>query len=243
MAPHRGRGIYIFDAIGTLFDGSVLVDRLDRRFPGEGVALAAAWRATQLRMTWLRSLMDAYEPFDRVTRDALAAVVGAAGREATDVDLDDLAKMYGELPVYPEVAEVIETLVDLGSTLAILSNGTPAMLMSLVERSGLRERFAVVLSVDAIRVYKPHPAVYRLASDHFGVAPRDVRFVSGNAWDCAGAKRFGFDVTAIDRVGTGVLEDLGERPDRIGRDLRVLIDADRHAGASAMNSRPVGDEV
>jgi len=221
-APGSGR-LVVFDAFGTLFDPSSLVERLRVRFGEDGLAIGATWRATQLRYTWLRTLMDAYEPFDVVTRDALAYAVRSHGQGSTDGELDELARGYSELEAYTEVPEVLGTLVDDSVTLAILSNGTSAMLGGLAERAGIAARFAVILSVDSVRRYKPDPAVYRLATDHFGVAAADVGFVSGNAWDCSGARRFGFDVTWIAR-SDGPFDELGEQPDHVGRDLRVLLD-------------------
>jgi 2-haloacid dehalogenase len=50
---------FVFDAYGTLFDvHSVAPDRL---------ALSQLWRQKQLEYTWLRSLMNRYEDFWRVT--------------------------------------------------------------------------------------------------------------------------------------------------------------------------------
>ena len=221
-APGSGR-LVVFDAFGTLFDPSSLVERLRVRFGEDGLAIGATWRATQLRYTWLRTLMDAYELFDVVTRDALAFAVRSHGHEASDGELDELAGGYTELDAYAEVPDVLGALADAGMTLAILSNGTHAMLDALAERAGIAGRFTAILSVDAVRRYKPDPAVYRLAIEHFGVAAADVRFVSGNPWDCSGARRFGFDVTWIAR-SDGPFDELGERPDHVGRDLRVLLD-------------------
>jgi 2-haloacid dehalogenase len=217
-----GRAVFVFDAFGTLFDTASVVDQLVERFGADAPTIAASWRASQLRYTWLRSLMDAYEPFERVTRDALMYAARSAGLAIDEASADDLAAAYASLPAYPEVPGVLADLQERGATLAILSNGSPAMLRSLVEGASIADRFDALLSVDSVRVYKPHPAVYGLVTDRYGVAADDVRFVSGNPWDCSGARRFGFEVTWIDRA-SGAFDELGERPSRRGSDLRVLI--------------------
>ena len=67
----------VFDAYGTLFDVHSIVTALERRFPGQGVAVSKAWRTRQLEYTWLRSLMDRYEDFWQVTESALIAACNA----------------------------------------------------------------------------------------------------------------------------------------------------------------------
>jgi 2-haloacid dehalogenase len=57
-----------------------------------------------------------------------------------------------------------------------------------------------VLSVDAIGVYKPQPAVYAMVTDRFGVAPAEVAFVSSNRWDVMGATAFGFRCVWVNRA-------------------------------------------
>ena len=85
-------------------------------------------------------------------------------------------------------AIVEETLQRLaGRPLAILSNGSPQMLQTGLERAGLRPHLTHVLSVDAVGVYKPAPRVYEEAPRHLGLAPENILFVSGNGWDAAGA--------------------------------------------------------
>jgi len=60
--------------------------------------------------------------------------------------------------------------------------------------AGIDGRFEALLSADAARVYKPHPAVYKLAVDRFGFPPDRIGFVSANGWDAAGAAACGFAV-------------------------------------------------
>jgi 2-haloacid dehalogenase len=225
MEPGGVRHPIVFDAFGTLFDTTAVEVGLTERFGADGRTIATTWRTIQLQTTWQRSLIGSYEPFDRITRTALVAAVRLAGHALDEREIDVLAAAYERLPLYPEVAGILDELARRASPLAILSNGTPAMLRALVAAVGLGDRFVDLLSVDTVRVYKPHPSVYALVGQRFAIEPSAVRFVSGNAWDCAGASRSGFDVTWIDRSGTGLaaFEPLGVRPDRSGPDLRVAL--------------------
>ncbi len=103
--------------------------------------------------------------------------------------------------------------------LAILSNGSPDMLDPLVAQSGLR--FDAVLSVDALKVYKPAPAVYAYAAERLGLPKEDIGFVSSNCWDALGAKAFGFRVFWINRA-RAPLDRLGFAPDETIHSLAAL---------------------
>ncbi len=222
LRTEAARSVYVFDAFGTLFDPASVVRRLEDRYPGEGAGIAASWRATQIRYTWLRSLMDSYVPFDQVTRDALLVAARQAGQDPDPVELGALADGYAELDPYPEAAEVLDVLGRRGVRLGILSNGTDAMLRRLVDRAGLGSRFEAILSVELAGVYKPHPSVYAIATHALDCDPAAIRFVSGNSWDAAGAHRYGFDVVWVDRAG-GTPEELGEPADHVVADLHGLL--------------------
>jgi 2-haloacid dehalogenase len=126
---------------------------------------------------------------------------------------------------FPEADAALERLGRGGQRqLAILSNGTPTMLQAAVRNAGLGVRFAALLSVDAVRTYKPDPRVYQLGLDTFGGAPADFLFVSSNAWDAAGARAFGYPVAWLNRAGAPP-ERLGVSPDLVLPNLMALADA------------------
>jgi 2-haloacid dehalogenase len=86
------------------------------------------------------------------------------------------------------------------------------MLAAAVASSGLAPLLDHVLSVDAVKTYKPSPQVYALGPTALGLPPEDLLFVSSNAWDAAGAKSFGYRVAWCNRTGAPA-EDLGVTPD------------------------------
>src|SRR6516225_2790470 len=61
----------VFDAYGTLFDVHSVKALAEQLFPGRGNELSEQWRISQLQYTWLKSLMEKYEDFAKVTEDAL----------------------------------------------------------------------------------------------------------------------------------------------------------------------------
>ena len=198
---------FVFDAYGTLFDVHSVVQACDAFWPGKGTQLSQLWRAKQLEYTWLRSLMGRYAPFSEVTLDALRWSCESLALPMDEKRAAGLMEEYLRLRTYGDVPATLERLQ---GKKAILSNGSPDMLDPLVKHAGLE--LDAVLSVDALKVYKPAPQVYGLAVQQLGT--RDIAFVSSNCWDALGAKSFGFEVFWINRAGAPV-DRLGFAPDRI----------------------------
>jgi 2-haloacid dehalogenase len=106
--------------------------------------------------------------------------------------------------------------------LAILSNGNPQMLDVAVKSAGMSGLFDHVLSVDAVRAYKPAPAAYALGTQAFDLNPREIVFVSSNGWDVAGATWFGFTTFWLNRQNAP-LEELGVTPHGTGAGMSDLL--------------------
>ena len=192
----------VFDAFGTLFDVTAAARRagagnaaLAQSWP----ALAENWRRKQLEYSWLRTISGAYADFATVTADALDWAMEAQGLNDPDLR-EELLALYDALDPFPEVAETLARLSERGMRLAILSNGSPAMLASAVNAAGLSGAFEAVLSVDSLRMFKPQAAVYALVGARLGTAPQQVLFASSNGWDIAGAARFGFHTAWVNRA-------------------------------------------
>ena len=216
----------VFDAYGTLFDVHSVVDRCEQLFPGRGEALSKLWRSKQLEYTWLRSLIGRYEEFESITHAALTHSCAALALHLDSAGSRLLLDEYRRLTVYPDVLGVLQSLR--GVQLAILSNGSPPMLQAVVHNAGLEPLFNAVLSVDPLRIFKPHPSIYQLAVDRLGAKVGNIAFVSSNYWDAAGATSFGFRTFWINRAGM--------QPDELGcaphRSLKRLDELPRALAAS-----------
>ncbi|HEX2501557.1 MAG TPA: haloacid dehalogenase type II [Methylomirabilota bacterium] len=208
----------LFDAYGTLFDVHSVVEA-GRAVTADPQALSALWRQKQLEYTWLRSLMGRYEDFWSITESALAFACRRLGLRVSAVERQRLMDAYLALAPFPEVREVLARLV--GLPCAILSNGAPRMLEAVVGHGRLGEHLRAVISVDEVRTFKPHPAVYALGPARLGLPREVIGFVSSNGWDVVGAKAFGFQVIWVNRQGAP-LEELGVTPDLEVRDLEEL---------------------
>ena len=160
--PLTGIAACVFDAYGTLFDfGSAA--RACRDVLGDDVApLTLLWREKQLQYTWLRAAQGRHADFWQVTGEALDFTLETLGLERRGLR-DRLMHLYLTLAPFPEVSSVLASLRDAGMKVAILSNGTPAMLGAAVASAGFASMFDAVLSVEEVGAFKPDPRVYRLA--------------------------------------------------------------------------------
>ncbi len=212
----------VFDAYGTLFDVSSVARGAQDELGASWQALSDLWRMKQLQYTWLRGLSGNHADFWQVTGDALDFAMTSIG--IADNGLRNrLMDLYLRISAYPEVKETLCRLKASGVKLAILSNGTPAMLSSAVDNANLGGLFDAVLSVEEVGVFKPHSSVYQLAVDRLAVAPKQICFISSNGWDAFSAKAFGFHVLWCNRfaqvperipdVPDGEILDLSELPD------------------------------
>ncbi len=189
----------VFDAYGTLFDVAAPANASKEALGDRAASLTELWRRKQLEYTWLRSLMGRHADFWQVTEDALDHALAALALEAPDLRRR-LLDAYLTLDAFPEVAATLATLRARGQRLAILSNGTPAMLAAACERNRLDNAFDAVYSVEAVGTFKPHPSVYRHAADALELPPGSILFMSSNGWDIAGAASFGFRTVWVNRT-------------------------------------------
>jgi 2-haloacid dehalogenase len=188
----------VFDAYGTLYDIQSVASVTEEAFPGYGEIITQIWRIKQLEYTWLRSLMRRYQDFSVITRDSLAYTLRVLGLKYERAGFERIMEKYLHLDLYLDAGTALAAMQ--GRKLAILSNGSTAMLDALVANSGLDRVLDATISIDSKRVFKPSPEAYALIESVLGVAPAEVLFVSSNPWDACGAKAFGLNVAWIERV-------------------------------------------
>ena len=188
----------VFDAYGTLFDVHSAASRYQVRLGDHAQAVSKMWRTKQLEYTWLRSLMQCYVDFWIVTQDALDYALDSEGIDDNSLR-QDLLRAYHDLACYPEVPDTLSKLKQMGLGTAILSNGSTEMLEAGVRNSKLGKFLDYIISVDIIKIFKPSPKVYKLATDQLGCNTEEILFFSSNAWDVSGAATFGFKTVWVNR--------------------------------------------
>ena len=211
MMKLHGIEACVFDAYGTLFDVNSAARAEQSSLGEKWQPLAELWRAKQLQYTWLRSLAGQHTDFWKVTGDALDFALITLRLEDSALRAR-LMNLYLSLSAYPEVLSTLQRLKAAGMKLAILSNGSPGMLSAAAGNAGIADLLDAVLSVEEVKIYKPHPSVYRLACKRLNVAADRICFLSSNGWDAYAAKAFGFRVLWCNRFGQAP-EQIPETPD------------------------------
>lgn len=210
--------IYVFDAYGTLFDVHSAMARHREACGPDGDRMSEIWRTKQLEYSWTLTLSGQYVDFWELTQRALDHAL--ARTPSVDRNLRQrLLDAYFKLDAFPDARATLRKLKAAGHSTGILSNGSPAMLNGAVDAAGVRADLDAVLSIDAVRMYKPRREAYALVTDHFKCTPTDVTFVSSNRWDVMGAQAFGFRTAWINR--SKMPEEYG-KADTILSDLSSL---------------------
>ena len=211
----------IFDAYGTLFDVNSAAEKCKNKIGDKWEGFANFWRTTQLEYTWLRSLMKRHKDFWQITEDSLDKSMKVFG---IDMSMkNDLLNLYKVLSPYPEVKKVLENLKKKNFKLAILSNGTPALLDRLVQSNNLKDLFDDIFSIESVKVYKPDAKVYNLPLKKYKIKPQEVTFLSANTWDVSGSGNFGYNSIWVNR-NNAVFDNLDFKPKNEINNLTQLLD-------------------
>ena len=211
----------VFDAYGTLFDVNSAAEKCKDKIGSKWEAFANFWRTTQLEYTWLRSLMKRHKNFWEVTEDSLDKSMRVFNINKSMKN--ELLNLYKILSPYPEVRGVLEDLKKKNFKLAILSNGTPALLDELVASNKLNNLFDDLFSIEEVKVYKPDSRVYEIPVKKYNVKASEITFLSANTWDVSGGGNFGFNSIWVNRHNS-VFDILDFQPKYEISNLTQLLD-------------------
>ena len=187
----------IFDAYGTLFDVNSAAEKCKDKIGDKWEGFANYWRTTQLEYTWLRSLMNRHKDFWKITEDSLDKSMKAFKIDSSM--RNELLDLYKILSTFPEVTEVLKKLKEKNYKLAILSNGTPALLNELVKSNNLNDIFDDIFSIEEVGIYKPDSKVYDLPIKKYQINKNEAVFLSANTWDVSGGGNYGYNAVWVNR--------------------------------------------
>ena len=211
----------IFDAYGTLFDVNSAAEKCKDKIGDKWEGFSNYWRTTQLEYTWLRTLMNRHEDFWKVTEDSLDKSM-----KTYEIDTsmrNELLDLYKILSTFKEVPEVLKSLKEKNFKLAILSNGTPALLNELVKSNDLENIFNDIFSIEEVGVYKPDSKVYDIPIKQYQIQKNEVAFLSANTWDVSGGGNYGYNSIWVNR-NNNTFDNLDYFPKHQIKDLSKLLD-------------------
>ena len=210
----------IFDAYGTLFDVNSAAKKCKEKIGHKWEGFANYWRTTQLEYTWLRSLMKRHKDFWQVTEDSLDKSLKAFSIDNSM--RNELLNLYKILSPFEEVPVVLKTLKEKKFKLAILSNGTPALLKELIKSNNLNNIFDDIFSIEQVGIYKPDSKVYDIPIQKYNIEKNEVAFLSANTWDVSGGGNYGYNAIWVNR-NKNIFDNLDFKPNFEIKNLSELI--------------------
>ncbi len=211
----------IFDAYGTLFDVNSSAEKCKDKIGDKWEDFSSYWRTTQLEYTWLRSLMKKHKDFWQVTEDSLDKSMKAFKIDPSI--RNELLDLYKILSTFPEIKEVLQNLKKKDYKLAILSNGTPALLNELVKNNNLDNIFDDIFSIEEVGIYKPNSKVYDIPIKKYKIQKEEVVFLSANTWDVSGGGNYGYNPIWVNR-NNNIFDNLDYKPKYEVKNLKQLLD-------------------
>jgi 2-haloacid dehalogenase len=207
------REVLAFDLYGTLVDPIAISGELGRVLgDSDGRAAAGLWRLKQLEYSFRLTAMGRYEDFRWVTSRALDFALASIGARLADGQARRLVELYDHLQPFPDAVPALRALAGMGYELAVLSNGTPAMIENCLGNSGLADFFGQRISVEEVRAFKPSPVVYQHAARRLSLSAGRIRLVTSNAFDSVGASAAGMRTAWVNR-SAAPFDTIGAQPD------------------------------
>jgi 2-haloacid dehalogenase len=165
--------------------------------------------------------MNRHKDFWQITEDSLDKSM-----KAFDIDASmkkELLNLYRVLSPFKEVPEVLKTLKEKNYKLAILSNGTPALLNELIESNNLKNVFNDIFSIEEVGIYKPDSKVYDMPIKKYNILKEEVAFLSANTWDVSGGGNYGYSSIWVNR-NNNIFDNLDYKPSDEIENLKQLLD-------------------
>lgn len=206
----------LFDLTDTLLDPSPLEGHFERIFGRQGVR--QEWAEAMLQLAFVCTITESYRPFTQINVAALEAVAARHGIQLQEKDKFTIRESITRLPPYPDVLPALRRLREAGHRLAVLTNSTLPVAEEQLHLSGLRPWFEAVFSADSVQRLKPAPEPYHFAARELRLPISQVRVVTSQAWDVAGALRVGALAAFVARPER-VLDSLAPIPDIRGANL------------------------
>jgi len=188
--------LVVFDVYGTCFDIHSTSSLLKKYIGKNWKNFSNLWRTKQLEYSWIRTIMNQYVDFWKITNDALDYTLEVYKKNKIK---KKILNSYKFLKPYSDLELLINFLKKKKIPRYILTNGSSLIIKNLLKKYKMNRDFNKILSVDRIKIFKPSPKVYQIVTNNFKCPSKNILFLSSNCWDIAGAKNFGFKTAWINR--------------------------------------------
>ena len=194
----------MFDVQGTATDFHSTVCEEARRISAgrhpsvDWGEVVRRWRASYFTaLEAAHGAGDGWVSVRSVYRDALDTVLDAldiAGLSGAERDEFTLA--WQRLKPWPDVVPGL-TRLKRAYTLATLSNADVSAVVDISKRAGLP--WDAIFAAEMAGVFKPDPAIYRMAATYLGLDPAEIMMVASHKYDIRAAGGLGFATAFVAR--------------------------------------------
>ncbi len=213
--------VIVFDVNETLLDLGKLKPHFAETFGDATVT--SRWFAQLLQLSLIATVTEKYQDFGVLAREALLITAKRQGIKLSEEARETVVETLTQLGLHPDVRESLERLKNADFRLATLTNSPYRILQKQLSYAGILHFFEQTLSVDDVRLFKPHPKVYRMAAEKLNVQQNEIRLVAAHNWDTTGAIRAGCKAAFVARPGM-VLGDLDEQPDIVAATMTEVVE-------------------
>jgi len=189
-----------FDVNETLLDLAPLRASVGDALGGRP-ELAPLWFTTLLQYSLVATVADRYRNLDEIGAACLRMLAATRGLTLGGDAIERCLAPMRSLPPHPDVVPALERLRGAGLRLAALTNSSTATATAQIRNAGLADFFERSLSVEEVRLYKPHSRVYHWAAGRVGADVSRCLLVAAHGWDVAGAAWVGMKTAFVARPG------------------------------------------
>ncbi len=155
--------VIFFDINETLLDMQAIKTGLASVLNGDET-LVDLWFANLLHHSLVDVASGQFHDFIDIGAAVLTMVAHSKDISVDEATAKDIIKQHiTRLPAHDDVVPTLKALQSAGVTLVALSNSSKAGLDAQLEFANIKPYFSHVLSVESVRTYKPHAAVYHWA--------------------------------------------------------------------------------
>ncbi len=228
-----------FDMDGTLLDWQTAMDESWRDACArgcsslDGVESQALYDAVLVKRDWFwsdharatKGRMDLLAASTQVVHEALRSIKHDLPDLAANIALDYRTQREDMIAPYPGAIEMLQSLRQRATTMALITNGAADSQRRTVERFGLPRYFDCIIIEGEFGVGKPDERVFRHALTSLGVEPAETWMVGDNyEADIVTPHGLGMHTVWIDEAAAGLPAGAPATPHRIIRSVSQLLE-------------------
>ena len=114
-----------------------------------------------------------------------------------EIATDFFGTVWSPPPLFPFAKTTLAQLREMKLPLAVATSSVSASARPLLDRTGIRSLFSVVITGDEVQQGKPHPEIYLRAAKKLGISPEACLVIEDSLAGIAAGKAANMRVAAI----------------------------------------------